>query len=695
MAVLQKMRNKFGVAISVIIALSLLYFIAPMDDLMNLFGRPENVGEINGTGISYEDFTAEVGTFTTINEITTGSSAQTEQAHQQIRNAAWQSLIDRFMFFKNCEAAGIKVGDAEVADLIAGNHLSPIIEQNPLFAAEDGTFSVERVREINRQAETDETLKLYWNYLKQTVRTQQFYAKYGSLFALSSIESPLTLKQAVEEGNTTADIELVTIPYGFAVDTTVNVSSKEIKAYYKAHQDEYKQKASRDVEYVVFEVKPSDSDVAATEKAMDDVLGEFASTDNLKNFLLKNSDRSLSNRWYKKGELATVSADIDKFVFSGNKGISPVVKEGDSFFSARVIESANVPDSVYVKHILLQGAGAAKKADSLVAVVSKTPARFAELVLEHSADQGSSDGGQLGNIGWMTQSYMIPGFESVMTAKVGKPFVIKTQYGSHVVVVTKTTKPIAKKQVAILEKAVLASKETFNGFYNEANKFATIAGGTLEGYLKAVDSLGVYSHKQNRVLESTSTFGSVDEAKEVTRWIFDDKTKKGKASGIITVNNNFFFVAAVKEIRKDGVAELKEVANQIQSKLYNDKRNANKAAQVAETLAGNPTLEAVAAANGTTVSTRNDISFSPMSAGVLEPALLGAVLKAELGEVCGPVQGMNAVYVFKVNRREAGQFYTEQDAKNFASQKAQYSSQMILPVMQEAAGVVDNRARYF
>lgn len=693
MAVLQKMRNKFGVAISVIIALSLLYFIAPMDDLMNLFGRPENVGEINGTGISYEDFTAEVGTFTTINEITTGSSAQTEQAHQQIRNAAWQSLMDRFMFFKNCEAAGIKVGEAEVADLIAGNHLSPIIEQNPLFLAEDGTFSVEKVREINRQAESDETLKLYWDYLKQTIRTQQFYAKYGSLFSLSGIESPLTLRQAVEEGNTTADIELVTIPYGYVRDTTVNVSNREIKAYYKAHQDEFKQKASRDVEYVVFEVKPSDSDVAYAEKSINDALDEFASTDNLKNFLLKNSDRSLSNRWYKKGELATVSSEIDKFVFSGKKGISPVVKEGDSFFSARVLASANVPDSVYVKHILLQGAGAAKKADSLAAVASKAPARFAELVLNYSADQGSAADGQLGNIGWMTQGYMIPGFESVMTAKVGKPYVIKTQYGSHVVVVTKTTKPIAKKQVAILEKSVLASKETFNGFYNEANKFATLAGGTLEGYLKAVDSLGVYSHKQNRVLESTSTFGSVDQAREVTRWIFD--AKKGKASGIITVNNTFFFVAAVKEVRKDGFADLKEVAGQIQSTLYTQKRNAHKAGQVAEFLAENPSLEAVAEANGTTVSTRNDISFSPMSAGVVEPALLGAILKSEVGEVSGPVEGSNAVYVFRTTRRETAQFYTEQDAKNYASQKAQYSSQMIIPVMQEAANVVDNRARYY
>ena len=695
MAVLQKMRNKFGVAISVIIALSLLYFIAPMDDLMNLFGRPENVGEINGTGISYEDFSAEVGTFTTINEITTGSSAQTEQAHQQIRNAAWQSLLDRFMFFKNCEAAGIKVGDAEVADLIAGNHLSPIIEQNPLFLAEDGTFSVEKVREINRQAESDETLKLYWNYLKQTIRTQQFYAKYGSLFAYSTVESPLSLREAVEAGNTTADIELVTIPYGYVRDTTVNVSNKEIKAYYKAHQDEYKQKASRDIEYVVFEVKPSAADVAYTEKSINDVLDEFAKTDNLKNFLLKNSDRSLSNRWYKKGELATVSSDIDKFVFSGKQGISPVVKEGDSFFSARVVASANVPDSVYVKHILIQGTGAAKKADSLAAVVSKTPARFVDLVLNYSADQGSAADGTLGNIGWMTQSYMIPGFESVLTAKVGKPYVIKTQYGSHVVVVTKATKPIAKKQVAILEKSVLASKETFNGFYNDANKFATIAGGTLEGYLKAVDSLGVYSHKQSHVLESTSTFGSVDQAKEVTRWVFDSKTKKGKASGIITVNNNFFFVAAVKEVRQEGFTELKEVAGQIQNKLYTEKRNAHKAEQVAESLAENPTLEAVAAANGTTVSTRTDISFSPMSAGIVEPALLGAILKSEIGAVSGPVQGENAVYVFKTTARNVGGFYTEDDAKNYATQKAQYSSQMIMPVMQEAANVVDNRARYY
>lgn len=686
------MRDKFGVVISVIIALSLLYFIAPMDDLMNLFSKPQNVGEIAGTGITYEDFQKEVNTFTTINEITTGSSAQNDQQQQQIRNAAWQSLVDRYMFFRNCNAAGINVSDAEIADLLAGEHVSPMIAQNPLFADENGVFSAERVREINRAAEDDATLRTYWNYLKNSIRTQQYYSKYAALFTNSAVESPIALEQAVAMGNTTVDIEMVTVPYGYRRDTTITVSNDEVKAYYKAHKKEFKQNASRDIEYVLFEVKPSDKDIAATEKKVADVLDEFASTENMKSFLLKNSDRSYSEYWYRKGELRTVAPEIDDFAFGAGKGVSGIIKNGESYFAARVMNSANVPDSVYVKHILFQGADAKKDAENCLKDIIKNPKSFSTVAAQYSADKNSAADGELGNIGWMTQSYMIPGLESVMTAKVGVPYVVKSQYGTHIVVVTKTTKPVAKKQVAVLEKAVLASKETFNGFYAQANRFSTLANGSYDGYLKAVDSLGVYSYKQNRVLESTSTFGSVDQAKEVTRWIFD--SKKGKASNVITVNNNFFFVAAVKDVHKEGYAPVKEAQITIHNKLYTDKRNENKRAEVAAEVAG-LSLEEIAAKYNTTVATRADISLSPMSGYSVEPALLGAVYGAELGSVCGPVKGNQGVYMFKVNRREQGAFFTENDAKSYAAQKAQYSTQMIIPVMEDEAGVVDNRARYF
>ena len=102
--------------------------------------------------------------------------------------------------------------------------------------------------------------------------------------------------------------------------------------------------------------------------------------------------------------------------------------------------------------------------------------------------------------------------------------------------VSKKSAPVLKKQVAVLEKTTLASKETYNDYYSQANRFAVLTAGTYDGYLKAIDSTGVYSHSLSNVAEGTNNYGSIDNAREVTRWIFDQK-KAGKASNIITVNN--------------------------------------------------------------------------------------------------------------------------------------------------------------
>lgn len=133
----------------------------------------------------------------------------------------------------------------------------------------------------------------------------------------------------------------------------------------------------------------------------------------------------------------------------------------------------------------------------------------------------------------------------------------------------------------------------------------------------------------------------------------------------------------------------------IENMLYTEKRNANKTAQVAQKLAGLGTIEEVGTAFSADVTSRKDISFSPMSSPSVEPAVLGAILNTQVGEMSGAVQGVRGVYVFKLDRKDAGNFFTEDDAKQYTTQKAQYSSQLIIPVMQEAADVKDDRARYF
>ena len=695
MAVLEKIRVKFGLVISIIIALALLSFIidpSTLESALHSMSSKYDVGSIAGKAVPYTDYLEDVERFTQINEIVTGSSVQNEQTQQQIRDAAWQELVDKYLFIKNAKAAGITVGKAELTDLATGANPSPIIAGNPAFLDENGNFSATLLGDFVSQIPSDESgrLQLYWNYLQNTLNTQQFYAKYGSIFNASTFQNALEKEQNIALNNTTANVDYVYVTYPYAQDSTVTVSADEIKKYYKDHQNFFEQVASRDIEYVVFEVNPSAEDISATNNQFVEAYGQFAEAENIKTFLLKNSDRQLNNYWYKAGELNSINKEVNDFVFGGNGSISPVIADGETFYAVRVLDTKPVSDSVYVKHILLQGSDANAKADSLAGVIRKG-ANFSGLAAEFSADQNSAADGELGNIGWMTQTYMIPGFESVITANVNQPMVIKTQYGTHVVVVSKKTAPVTKKQVAILEKTAVASKETTNSIYAQANKFATIANKTAAGYAAAVDTMKVYSHKMN-ITEATSTYGSIDNAKEVTRWAFDNKV--GKSSNIITVNNKYFFIAKLNGIHKEGVRPLDEVSASIQGTLYSRKIADVKKAEIAEKIAGCADIQAVAEKLGTTVTSEEALSLAPMG-GRVDPALAGAVSVAEEGKISAPVAGAFGTYVFVVNSKETGSFYTENDAEMFAQRKAQYNAQGILPTMSANGVVKDNRARFF
>ena len=695
MAVLSKIRS-WGVILSVIIALALLSFIidpTTLDSAVRSMSSKYDVGVIAGKSVSYTDFLEDVDRYTTINEIITGSSVQNDQTQQQIRDAAWQELVDKYLFIKNAKAAGITVGKAELVDLTTGANPSPIVAGNGAFMDETGNFSADRVRDFVAQIPSDESgrLQVYWNYLQNTVNTQQYYAKYGSLFTASSFQNALEKKLTVAQNNATANVDYVYVTYPFVTDSTITVSSSEIKKFYKEHESFYEQVASRDIEYVVFEVEPSAEDISATNDAFAEAYGKFAEADNMKTFLLKNSDRQFSNYWYKAGELNSVNKEINDFVFSGKGSISPIVADGQTFYAARIMDTKPISDSAYVKHILLQGTNAGKTADSVVTVLRKG-ASFSSLAAEFSADQNSADNGELGNIGWMTQTYMIPGFESVITAAVNQPMVIKTQYGTHVVVVSKKTAPVVKKQVAILEKTALASKVTTNNIYSLANKFASIANQSAEGYAAAVDTMKVYSHKMN-VTEATANYGAIENAKEVTRWAFDNKV--GKASSIITVNNKYFFIVTLKGIHKEGPKPVKEVSEQIKSILYAKKLAEVKKAEMAEKIAGCTTIQEVADKLGATVTSEASLNLAPMSGRGVDPALAGAVFCAEEGKVCGPIAGAYGTYAFVVNSKEAGSFYTDADADMLAQRKAQYNAQGIIPTMSAKGVVKDNRARFF
>ena len=662
MAVLETIRVKLGILITVLIAVALLSFIIDPSTLQSVsssMSSKYDVGEIDGKSISYNDYQADVDRFTTINEILTGGSAQNEQQQISIRNAAWQSLVDKYLFVKNAEKAGIHVGEEELLNMISGDLESPVFTQNPAFFDENGNFSKNMVLEFVSYMNSDQTgrLPIYWNWLQESAKTQQYYAKYNSLFTASNFANTLAVANQIAENNNTFNVEFVMLPMGYAQDSTIVVSDSEIKKYYDDHKKFYRQPASRDIEYVVYEVVPSAEDIEAANESLVKVYDEFAAAENMKSFLLANSDRQYDSRWYKEGELNSVHKDVNDYAFGAKKveGVSPVIANGNTFYAVRVMEEAMVPDSVYVKY-------APSTAENVDSVLNAAEAM------------------------WIPQ---IAGFEDVMTA--GKNSTVTVN--GMVFNVLDRTAPVAKKRVAVLEKTAVPSKETVNSFYSKANTLATKSAGKYDEFVKAVAEESAYAHPVNRMLESADRLGAIENTKEVTRWAFDAKV--GDVSNIITVNNNYFIVAALKGIHKEGYTPVAEVSESIKNILYSEKAIAKKAAEVSEKIAGLNDMQAIADALGTTVSTKDGIAFSSMASQGLDPKFIGAASVSEEGKICGPVQGTIGVYVYKVTGRDTGAFFTEDDAKVRDAQMNQYAAQMIVPVMMDVAEVKDNRARFF
>ena len=351
MAVLETIRVKFGIVITVLIAVALLSFIIDPSTLQQVWysvSSKSDVGQIDSKSISYEEFQKEVDKLTSL------YGARGEEQQQEINNLAWQAMVNKYLFIRNANKAGIHVSDEEMVSIISGNIASPVLNQNPYFVDENGVFSVDRVLEMSKFAASDESgqAKAFWNYVQNEVKNEMYFSKYLSLLNQSNFNTPLMAANQIAESNNTFDVEFVMVPFGYQKDSTIVVSDKEIKDYYNAHKKYYKQAASRDIEYVEFEIKPSAEDIAVANEAIAKVYDEFKSTSDVKNFLSRNSDRKFDETWYKNGDLNTVSRKVNDFVFNSKNKVSEVIDDNESLFVVRVLDTKK-EDGVEKKQVAI------------------------------------------------------------------------------------------------------------------------------------------------------------------------------------------------------------------------------------------------------------------------------------------------------------------------------------------------------
>ncbi|MBU1821668.1 MAG: SurA N-terminal domain-containing protein, partial [Bacteroidetes bacterium] len=188
MALINKIREKSGIAVTVI-AISLILFIVG-GDLMgpnSMFGGGNNqtVGEIAGRDIDIQSFQNRVDVMRQNYEAQTGRAAG-EQEIDALREQAWNQMIIDIAYKEQYDELGLTVTDEEMIDMVQGNHISPAIQQafaNPTTGAFDKSAVVNYLKNLK-------TLPLpqqqSWADFEKNLRSDRLRQKYENLIRTST-----------------------------------------------------------------------------------------------------------------------------------------------------------------------------------------------------------------------------------------------------------------------------------------------------------------------------------------------------------------------------------------------------------------------------------------------------------------------------------------------------------------------------
>jgi peptidyl-prolyl cis-trans isomerase D len=696
MAVIEKIRGKANLLL-VIVGFSLVAFI--LGDFFSsnsgMSSSDANIGEIDGKKVNVMDFEEKVQVQLNNYKLQSNSDNVDQNTTEQIREQTWNQLINEMVLTPQYEKLGITCSPKELLDMVQGKNPHPQVKQ-AFTDPKTGVFNPANVSNFLKNMDNDQTGKTrqQWVVFEKAIRDERIQQKYYNLIKQGLYISKAEAKDDFFNRSKTASLRYVTLNYASIVDSTIEVSDAELKTLYNATMKKYKQEASANIDYVTFEVLPSDVDRQAAMFEINKLSEEFKATDNDSMFVALNSDSPFNPAFSKKG---TLPVNIDSIMFSSPVGfvLGPYL-ENNAYKLAKVSAVKMLPDSVKASHILLKMDPAKKDAILATADSIKTAlkggANFSILAFQYSTDEGSKIKG--GDLGWFSPGMMVAEFnDACFNGAKGDYTIVESQFGIHIINIVDQGKMARQLRIAYVDKKIEPSSKTYQAVYSKANGFAS-KNANADVFEKSITDEKLTKMSEPNIFENARQVGPMENSRELVRWAFT--AKMGEVSKAFEFGNRFV-VAKLNDRKEKGYSTIEQIKDQLTAEVRRDK----KAALLIEKLKkGGNNLDAIASANGQAVQTADNVSFaSPVfpSSG-MEPYVVGYLMNVKAGQVSPPLKGTNGVFVAQVvsfaDVKEPADLAAEAK-QQLGSQLQNRSQYETYNALREKAGIIDRRSKFY
>lgn len=713
MATLQKIRDKAGILVALVIGLALIAFI--MGDLFSsgpsVFNRKRlEVAEIAGESVNYFDFSARIEHLSDFYRMNYQISSLDAEQITMIREEAWRELIRELVLGNQIKKLGIKVSDEELASMLIGDSIvagdanlimdepHPIIRRmftNPETGEFNRAHMINYFNSITNPVYKEE--KKRWIFLENQIVDEKLSQKYFTLVAKGLKSSKLDSRQSALESASTVDFSYVYENFNTISDDEISVTQREIEKYYNDNKEQFRQDKSRSIEYVVFEITPSEEDDSNAKEYIEQSYIPFSRAENPIYFINSNSELPYKDINYSYSELPEVVRDS---IFKANPGdiIGPFY-DNNSYKLARLMEINYLPDSVRARHILITPSMQRDEerskaiADSLKSLLDRGTARFDQLASEFSGDQSNRDIG--GDLGWFREGVMVKPFsDACFEGSKNEVKVVKTNFGYHVIRIEDQSPKIKKVKVGYLMREVSPSDQTYQKYYSQAVDFRNSAT-NLDKFRQACIDNSLSPRFASDFSPNENNLPGLENAREIIRWAYE--SDKNSVSQIFDLNERYI-VAALSNVKEKGYAAVSSVKTEIEIAIKRQKKMDILAERWKQATKDAKTIEEAAVSTSQIVNDASNIRLSnPYISGIgYEPAVVATALTMNEGDISAPVKGENGVFILQLINSDIP------DSPDISEMKRRLDYGLESRVfyegyqaLQDLANIVDNRIKFF
>ncbi len=694
MGMMARMRHLAPWFIIAVGGLFVLFMVLSDSKVSSLARRQNNnIGEINGQPITYQEFSSLVEQYRANQVQRTGKDIPETQM-DAFRDQIWDNMVSQKLVQDKIKEFGVNITNQEIIDVIEGPNPPQFLKQN--FIDSTGKFN----RAAYDQAIHNPKNRTAMLQAEDAVRNQLTQQKLISLLGSAILVSDEEIKRNFIEQNIRMDADFALVDALTIPKEKITYNENDLKNYYETHQDEFKIKPQRKLRYVLFENVASHGDSTGIKKILLGVVNKLKNdTSSFKTYVKMYSDKPFG--------IDTLSANllpenvVELFNNAANGSIIGPILTNQGYIVYKLdkkIKSKKI--MVKASHILIKtgkNEKAAKiKIDSIYNVL-QNGADFEKVAKAVSQDGSAVRGG---NLGWFGKGQMVKEFEkAAFSGKVGKILKpVKTRFGYHIIKVTgrSNNKYVFEKIV----NAITPSATTLDEVYENAKDFSYLAN---KNSFDSETKLMKYKVKETPFFtKENKIIPGLGLSKALMHFAFDGDIKD--ISSAFKVRNGYV-VAQITDIKEAGIKPFEEVKKIIERKVVL-KKKMDKAKEIAQNIKNNlgengDITKATDIYPKARVSKAKNFNSAGSIQGIgREPAFAQAALNAELNKITGPVKGSRGYFLLKVTKR------TKLDTTMYSIQKKTLRDNILrqkrnrvfsdwLKKLKDQAEIVDNRYKFY